>query len=167
MKGGGCLTFEEMEEMELKYLKELLCLYGFSANISILNEICNFIHTSLFDYKRCKKLIFDGVYLEYVYKNKLSQSTLKHFVKTNDKYLLTYSLKSKFNKEKDDVEYILSVLFDQSQFLKHEISAVNIVCNMFIEDLNNVRFEARKYYGPMWRKEVKQQKQSKEELNHV
>lgn len=161
------MTFDELEDIELKYLEELLCFNGFSANIAILKEIRNFIHTSLFDYKRCRKVIFDGLYLESIYRNKLRPMVLKHFVKTNDKYLLTYSLRAKFNKEKDDVEFNLIILFDQREFLKHESNAINVVRDLFIQDLNNIRFEARKHYGPLWRKEKKQQQKLKEELNYV
>lgn len=58
------LTFDEIEYEELRYIREQLYLYNFPKDNEVTKEISRFIHTSLFDYDRCKNLTFDGCYLD-------------------------------------------------------------------------------------------------------
>lgn len=153
-------NFDEVEAEELSYIKDQLYLYNFPKNNEITVEISRFLHTSLFDYDRCRNLTFDGCYLDDIYKNKLSQSVAKHVIQTHDKYLIVYKLLAIFSKKKDDVVYKVYLYKPENiadQLKKHEKRAVDNITELFIEDLYSIRQSARIYFRQFWSILKKQQ----------
>ena len=147
------LTFDEIEYEELRYIREQLYLYNFPKDNEVTKEISRFIHTSLFDYDRCKNLTFDGCYLDNMYKNKLSQSVARHATQTHEQYLIVYKILAIFSKGKDDVTYRVYPYKPDNildHLKKHEKRAVDAITELFIDDLYRVRQSSRIYFRQFW-----------------
>lgn len=145
------MSDDELDALELKMIGDKLKSIFSTTPPTIISELSIFIHTSLFDNRRCDPFVIPYHMLEKC--AFVSPKTWKHFEKLHNHYVLTCRLLARFDKQNDDVNYVVDIGKIREEFKPHEEKAFVEVCNCFIEELNVIRQRVRIEFRSLWKKE--------------
>lgn len=140
---------QDLEDKEIDLLTKKLERALVSLDERTIACLCEFIHTSLFGYKRCGKVELKQDDLLRTADGKVSVKRFEHFKDFCDKMVPRWFLKAHFNEQLDDVEYIIYP--DPGPIKPHHIKAIHDATKAYVEIINNVRQSARIEYNHLWR----------------
>ena len=140
---------QDLEDREIDLLIRKLEQAEASFDKGTVSCLCEFIHTSLFEYKRCGKVELRQEDLLRVAKGNLTVKKFEHLEEFCNKLVPRWFLKAYFNERIDDVEF--AIYSDPPPIKTHHVKAVNSAVKAYLDVLNNVRQDIRIAYEHMWK----------------